>query len=81
MIRHLPICIHNPQSPCARSGQRARAVIPPHLRAAIKGAYDTWLYRERHLVECWINKLKHLRRIVSRFDKLDRSYLGFLHVI
>jgi hypothetical protein len=48
------------------------AVIPQHQRATIKRAYDTWLYRERHLVECCINKLKHFRRIFSLFDKLDR---------
>lgn len=54
------------------------AVIPPHQRAKVKRAYDTWVYRERHLVECCFNKLKHFRRIFSRFDKLDRSFLGFL---
>ncbi len=40
-----------------------------------------WLDRERHLVECCINKLKHFRRIFSRFDKLDRSFLGFVHFV
>ena len=35
--------------------------------------------RERHLVECFINKMKHYRRIFSRFEKLDTRYLGFLH--
>lgn len=57
------------------------AIIPPHQRTKILREYDTWLYRERHLVECLINKLKHFRRIFSRFDKLDRSYLGFLHFV
>ena len=41
--------------------------------------YDRHLYRERHLVECFINKIKHYRRIFSRFEKLDTRYLGFLH--
>jgi transposase len=57
------------------------AVIPPHQRANILRAYDEWLYRERHLVECFMNKIKHFRRIFSRFEKLDRSYLGFLHFV
>jgi transposase len=57
------------------------AVIPPHQSAKVPREYDTWLYRERHLVECCINKLKHFRRIFSRFDKLDRSYLGFVHFV
>ena len=57
------------------------AVIPPHQRAKVLRDYDTWLYRERHLVECFINKIKHFRRLFSRFEKLDRSYLGFLHFV
>ncbi len=56
-------------------------VIPPHQRAKVLREYDAWLYRERHLVECFINKIKHFRRIFSRFEKLDRSYLGFLHFV
>lgn len=57
------------------------AVIPPHARTKVTTEYNTWLYRERHLVECFINKIKHFRRIFSRFEKLDRSYLGFLHFV
>ena len=57
------------------------AVIPPHQCAKILRDYDTWLYRERHLVECFINKIKHFRRIFSRFEKLDRSFLGFLQFV
>jgi transposase len=33
---------------------------------------DRHLYKERHLVECFFNKIKWFRRIFSRFDKLDR---------
>lgn len=38
-------------------------------------------YRERHLVECFINKFKHFRRLFSRFDKLDRRFLAFLSFV
>jgi transposase len=41
--------------------------------------YDEYLYQERHLIECFINKIKPYRRIFSRFEKLDSRYLGFLH--
>jgi transposase len=61
--------------------QGCEAVIPPHQRAKVKREYDIWLYRERHLVECCINKLKHFRRVFSRFDKLDCSFLGFVHFV
>ena len=59
----------------------AEPVIPPHQRAKTKRAYDTWLYRERQLVECFIGKLKHFRRVFSRFDKLASHYLGFLQFV
>jgi transposase len=61
--------------------QGAVAVIPPHQRAKQRRDYDTWLYRERHLIECFVNKLKHFRRVFSRFDKLASRYLGFLQFV
>ncbi len=67
-----------------RRSTGSRAVKRLFLRISgpkCKRDYDTWLYRERHLIECCINKLKHFRRIFSRFDKLDRSYLGFVHFV
>ncbi|CAI8026439.1 Putative transposase for insertion sequence element IS6501, partial [Geodia barretti] len=54
------------------------AVIPPRSNRKQPRPYDDYLYRERHLVECFIGKIKHYRRIFSRFDKLDSRYLGFL---
>ena len=53
-------------------------VIPPRSRRKILPEYDKHLYKERQLVECLINKIKHYRRIFSRFDKLSKSYSGFL---
>ena len=57
----------------------AEPVIPPKRNAREQHDYDTWRYRERHLIECFIGKIKHYRRIFSRFDKLASRYLGFLH--
>ena len=54
-------------------------VIPPRSNRREPADYDRHLYRERHLTECFINKMKHFRRIFSRFEKLDARYLGFLH--
>ena len=59
----------------------AEPVIPPHQRAKQGWTYDHWWYRERHLVECFINKIKHFRRVFSRFDKLASRYLGFVHFV
>ena len=55
------------------------AGIPPRANRKAPADYDRHLYRERHLVECFINQMKHYRRIFSRFEKLDTRYLGFLH--
>ena len=55
-------------------------VIPPRVNRKEQREYDKHLYRERHLVECFIGKIKHYRRIFARFEKLDSRYLGFLHL-
>ena len=54
------------------------AVIPARSHRKEPRDYDTHLYRERHVVECFIGKIKHYRRVFSRFDKLASRYLGFL---
>lgn len=56
-------------------------IIPSYQRTKALHDYDQWLYRERQMLGCFINKIKHSRCIFSRFDKLDRSYLGFLHFV
>ena len=60
--------------------QGAEPVIPPKQNAKQPRDYDEWRYRERHLIECFIGKIKHFRRVFSRFDKLARRYLGFLQL-
>lgn len=59
----------------------AEPVIPPRANRKESYDYDKHLYRERHLVECFINKIKHYRRIFSRFEKLAKRYLGFLSFV
>jgi transposase len=61
--------------------QGATPVIPPRAHRKTPRDYDDYRYQERHLVECFINKIKHFRRVFSRFDKLDSRYLGFLHFV
>jgi transposase len=59
----------------------AQAVIPPRTNRKQQRDYDKHLYKERHLVECFINKIKHYRRVFSRFEKLSKNYLGFLSFV
>jgi len=58
--------------------QGIKAVIPPKSNRRDQRDYDKHLYKERHLVECFINKIKHYRRIFSRFDKTARNFMGFI---
>ena len=58
---------------------QAVATIPPKKNRAVPRDCDFAAYRERHLVECFIGKLKHFRRIFSRFDKYARRFLAFIH--
>jgi transposase len=56
----------------------AEAVIPPKANRLIQRVYDKEFYKERHLVECFFNKLKQFRRVFSRFDQQARNYLSFV---
>ncbi len=55
------------------------AVIPFRSNRKNPREYDRDQYRECHLVECFINKIRHFRHIFSRFDKLAERCLSFLH--
>ena len=61
--------------------QEAEAVIPPRKNRKEQRDYDKHLYKKRHLVECFFNKIKHYRRLFSRFEKLDKRYLDFLSFV
>jgi transposase len=57
------------------------AVIPPRQNRKGPREYDQHIYKERHLVECFMSKIKHDRRIFSRFEKLSKRFLGFLSFV
>ncbi len=59
--------------------QKALAVIPPRSNRVEQRDYDKHLYKERHLVECFINKIKWYRRVFTRYEKLAARYLAFIH--
>jgi len=61
--------------------QRAIPVIPPKANRKHQRECDFALYKERHLVECFIGKIKHFRRVFSRFDKRQTRFLAFLHFV
>jgi transposase len=54
---------------------RKNRKTPPENRKC-----DWHLYKERHLVECFFNKVKNFRRIATRYEKLASSYLSMLQL-
>ena len=52
--------------------------IPSKANRLFQRQCDWWLYKERHLVECFFQKLKNYRRIATRFDKLSSVFAGFV---
>ena len=55
---------------------RSRAHIPTPIRRRVKRSVDPAIYRQRNLIERFFNKLKHFRRVATRFDKLARNFLA-----
>ncbi len=58
----------------------AAVVIPPKSNAKEPWPVDYCLYKERHLVECFFQKIKWFRRVATRYDKLDKSFLAFVYM-
>ena len=58
----------------------ATVVIPPKSNAKDPWPVDYCLYKERHLVECFFQKMKWFRRVATRYDKLDKSFLAFVYM-
>jgi transposase len=60
----------------AIADKKAIAVIPNNPSRARKYPLDKHLYAQRHLIECCFSKLKHFRRVATRFEKTARNYLA-----
>ncbi len=58
----------------------AQAVIPPRSNRLTQRSFDRHLYRDRNLIERFFARIKHFRRIATRYDKLASSFLSFVHL-
>jgi transposase len=62
-------------------GQRgAWANIPPKSNRKDALCFSPYRYRARNLVERLFNKIKHCRRVATRYDKLADNYLAFVQL-
>lgn len=62
------------------AAQGAQAVIPPRSNRINPRTFDRHIYRDRNLIERFFARLKHFRRIATRYDKLAASFLSFIHL-
>ena len=60
--------------------QGMQVVIPPRKYRKEQRDYDRNLYKDRNKVERFINRLKHYRRVATRYDKTARNFLAFVQV-
>ena len=58
--------------------KQVEVVIPSRRDRKQQRAYDKLLYKERNIVERFINRIKWYRRIFTRYEKLARRFMAFL---
>lgn len=62
------------------AAQGGQAVIPPRSNRLHPRSFDRHLYKDRNLIERFFGRIKQFRRIATRYDKLDSSFLSVIHI-
>ena len=57
--------------------QKAKPVIPARKNTHYH-RYDKAKYKLRNVIERFFNRVKHYRRVATRYDKTYRNYVGFV---
>ena len=55
-------------------------IIPCKANRKHPRALDKERYKARHLIENLFQRMKIFRRFATRYEKLDRNFLGFVHL-
>ncbi|MDM7458921.1 MAG: transposase, partial [Paracoccus sp. (in: a-proteobacteria)] len=53
-----------------------RGHLPSQRDRKVQRSVDPAIYRQRNLVERLFNKLKHFRKVATRYEKSARNYLA-----
>ena len=56
------------------------AVIPTQKNRKVQRDIDRERYRDRNLVERFWARMKHYRRVATRYEKTARNFLAIIHV-
>lgn len=59
----------------------AKAVIPPRANRREQIRWSKATYRHRNLVERFFCRIKHYRRIATRYDKLAERFASFVSLV
>ena len=62
------------------AAEGAEVVIPPKRNRTEQRGYDKNLYADRNKVERLFNRLKHYRRVATRYEKTAESFLAMVQV-
>ena len=65
----------------AATARGAWANIPPKSNRKDPICFSKHLYKARNLVERFFNKIKHYRRIATRYDKTAENFLAALKLV
>jgi transposase len=57
------------------------AVIPATASRSSPIPHDVEMYKWRHLVENFFQRIKDFRRIATRYDKTDTSYQAAIYLV
>jgi len=58
----------------------AAPVIPSKKNRKVQREIDKNLYKDRNKIERFFGRIKHYRRIATRYEKTARNYLAFVHL-
>ena len=59
----------------------AKAVIPPRANRNTPASYDSHQYKNRNLIERHFCRIKHFRRIATRYEKLSQRFASFIALV
>jgi transposase len=59
----------------------AKVVIPPRANRREPIRWSKAVYRHRNLVERFFRRVKHFRRIATRYDKLAERFASFISLV
>jgi len=60
---------------------KAEAVIPSKKNRMVQRPLNRELYKDRNKVERFFNRVKHYRRIATRYEKTALGYMAMLHLV